>query len=125
MKSLVISLSILLSVIATSVFGAIYTDKKLESFEIDIERYVPEHETDLAVILRGAEKIEDEYKHLEKYLILFIHDNGISEIEEHVSDIKSAAKSGELADAMIAKSRLTLHIKQLRRLSGFSPEAIL
>ena len=46
------------------------------------------------------------------------------EIEEHIEDIKSAAMTDELPDAITSKNRLILHIEQLRRLSKFSPEAI-
>ena len=124
MKSLITASTIFLLVITTSIFGAIFTDKKLAQFERDIESAIPNDTEDIDTIYNGAVTIEERYGNLEKYLILFIHDDGVREIEEHIADIKSAAITNEAGDAITAKNRLTLHIKQLRRLSKFSPQAI-
>lgn len=124
MRSLLSSLAILAAVISVTVIGALYTDMRLERFSDTVEKAIPNDEKDTERIEEGAKAIEDEYESLQKYIILFIHDDGVREIEEHISDIKSAAASDELGDAMTAKSRLILHIKQLRRLSKFSLEAI-
>ena len=124
MKSLITASTIFLLVISTSIFGAIFTDKKLAQFERDIESAIPNDTEDIDTIYNGAVTIEERYGNLEKYLILFIHDDGVREIEEHIADIKSAAITDEAGDAITAKNRLTLHIKQLRRLSKFSPQAI-
>ena len=124
MKSLLLSLGILITVISVSVFGAFFTDRQLERFSKTISEAIPNEVTDAESIHEGAAKIEEEYESLRKYIILFIHDDGVREIEEHISDIKSSADADELGDAMTAKSRLILHIKQLRRLSKFSAEAI-
>ena len=124
MKSLITASTIFLLVISTSIFGAIFTDKKLAQFERDIESAIPNDTEDTDTIYNGAVTIEERYGNLEKYLILFIHDDGVREIEEHIADIKSAAITNEAGDAITAKNRLTLHIKQLRRLSKFSPQAI-
>ena len=124
MKSLIISALILLTVISVSVFGALFTEKKLGEFEEDIESAIPDGVEDIRIIASGAKAIEQRYENIGKYLILLIHDDEVREIEEHIADIKSAASSNEPADAITAKNRLILHIRQLRRLSKFSPEAI-
>ena len=124
MKSLITASTIFLLVISSSIFGAIFTDKKLAQFEGEIENAIPDATENIDTIYNGAITIEERYKNLEKYLILFIHDDGVREIEEHIADIKSAAITDEASDAITAKNRLILHIKQLRRLSKFSPEAI-
>ena len=124
MKSFIISLLILLTVISVSVFGALFTEKKLGEFEEDIESAIPDGVEDIRIIASGTKVIEQRYENIGKYLILLIHDDEVREIEEHIADIKSAASSNEPADAITAKNRLILHIRQLRRLSKFSPEAI-
>ena len=124
MKSLLIASVIFLSVISISIFGAFFTDKKLRKFEEQIESAISNNTQDEEALYYGALTIEEKYKNIGKYLILFIHDDGVREIEEHIEDIKSAAITGEAPDAITAKNRLILHIKQLRRLSKFSPEAI-
>ena len=124
MKSLLLSLGILITVISVSVFGAFFTDRQLERFSEAISDAIPEESNDSEVIRDGAAKVEEEYKHIRKYVILFIHDDEVREIEEHISDIKSSANADELGDSITAKNRLILHIKQLRRLSKFSAEAI-
>jgi hypothetical protein len=45
-------------------------------------------------------------------------------VEEYVADLKSAVKSRDDNGIIAAKSRLMLHIEQLRRLSVFNIEAI-
>ena len=124
MRSLIIALIILATVVSTTVIGAFLTDRRLEKFKNQIELAIPSESRDTVKISEGAKQIEEEYKSLRKFIILFIHDDGVREIEEHISDIKSAAEADELSDAIIAKSRLILHIEQLRRLSKFSSEAI-
>ena len=124
MKTLILAIVLLLSIIVVTVSGALYTDKKLEEFSQKIERSIPKESSDTVNIHKGALQIEKEYDRLKKCLILFIPDNGVNEIEEHIEDIKSASASGELVDAMMSKSRLILHIQQLRRLSKFSTEVI-
>ena len=124
MKSLIVALIILSVVIFTTVGGALLTDSRLSDFKSTVEHAIPNGVQDTAKIREGAEKLEAEYERLRKFIILFIHDDGVREIEEHISDIKSSANADEVSDAIIAKSRLILHIEQLRRLSKFSTEAI-
>ena len=122
MKSLICSVVILCALILSAVFVAIYTDKSLESFSETVYTEISEDDCQAAYL--GAERVEDEYKRLKTYLIIFMHENDIKDIEIHISDIKSAAKSNDTAGVVTAKNRLRLHIGQLRRLSTFSIEAI-
>jgi hypothetical protein len=124
MKSLLISSVILLSVIFSCIFGAIFTERKLADFEKSIDSAIPDGTYDTEVIRNGVEVIKKEYENIGKFLLLLIHDNEIREIEEHIEDIESAATLDNSSDAIMAKNRLILHIRQLRRLSIFSPEAI-
>ena len=48
----------------------------------------------------------------------------MKEIEMYIEDIRSAAKEDERIAITEAKSRLKLHIYQLRRLSVFSMESV-
>jgi hypothetical protein len=124
MKSLLISSVILLSVIFSCIFGALFTERKLADFEKSIDSAIPDGTYDTEVIRNGVEVIKKEYENIGKFLLLLIHDNEIREIEEHIEDIESAAILDNSSDAIMAKNRLILHIRQLRRLSIFSPEAI-
>ena len=110
--------------IFASIFGAIFTEKKLGEFENDIESAISDDTDDADAIASGAKIVEERYENIGKYLRLLIHDDEVREIEEHIEDIKSAATNSEVSDAITAKNRLILHIRQLRRLSKFSPEAI-
>ena len=123
MKALVCALTISALIIAATVFGATFTDHKLSDFTDEIHSSLPDDLTNRDLI-KSATSIEEAYAKIEKYIILLIHDSEAREIEEHISDIKSAAESNEIADVIAAKNRLLLHIDQLRRLSVFSPEAI-
>ena len=125
MKTLIAAIAICALVIGTTVFGAVFTEKKLSSFADDIESAFPDNTGAVYDAEEGARKIEDEYKRIKKYLFFFIHDDEVREIEEHVADIKSAVSANEQSNLISAKNRLKLHIEQLRRLSKFSIESIL
>ena len=122
MKTLISSIVILCSVVFGAVFVALYTDQRLERFSDLILDEVPEDDCTAAYL--GAEDLEREYKSIKTYLILFMRKNEVRDIEMHISDIKSAAKSEDTVGVITAKNRLMLHIGQLRRLSTFSIEAI-
>ena len=124
MKSMILASAILLSVVLATVFGAIFTDKKLDELSTCIDDAISNTSDDTSKNVEGAKRIEEQYKSIKRYLILFVHDDGVREIEEHIEDIKSAVITNETADAIASKNRLILHIEQLRRLSKFSPEAI-
>ena len=124
MKSMILASAILLSVVLATVFGAIFTDKKLDELSTCIDDAISNTSNDTSKNVEGAKRIEEQYKSIKRYLILFVHDDGVREIEEHIEDIKSAVITNETADAIASKNRLILHIEQLRRLSKFSPEAI-
>ena len=122
MKSLICSIILLCSVIAMTIFVGSYTDRQLKHFADLIDAKIPNENTSAAY--RGAEEMEQEYENIKVYLIIFMNESEIRDIEMHISDIKSAAKADDLQNLIAAKSRLKLHIKQLRRLSTFSIEAI-
>ena len=124
MKSMILASAILLSVVLATVFGAIFTDKKLDELSTCIDDAISNTSNDTSKNVEGAKRIEEQYKSIKRYLILFVHDDGVREIEEHIEDIKSAVITNETADAIASNNRLILHIEQLRRLSKFSPEAI-
>ena len=122
MKVLISSIVILCFVVLGTVFVALYTDQRLEQFSYLILNEVQEDDCEASYL--GAENIEREYDSIKSYLILFIRKNEVRDIEMHISDIKSAAKSNDTVGVITAKNRLLLHIRQLRRLSTFSIEAI-
>lgn len=121
MKTLISALIILCFVILSTVLIAVYTDKLLTSFNNTIEEKISDDTDDT---LHGINDLESEYKKLKPFLVLFIRGSDVKEIEMYIEDAKSAAKESEAAALAEAKSRLMLHIDQLRRLSIFSVEAI-
>ena len=124
MKSVIITIIICTTVFGSTIFGAFFTDKKLSSFLNCINTAIPEDIASTYDLKGDAEKLEQEYQKIKRYLLLLIHDDEVREIEEHISDIRSALEADEPADALSARNRLKLHIEQLRRLSKFSIEAI-
>ena len=74
--------------------------------------------------IAGIEKVETKYKNMKPFLTLFMRENDVKEIEMYIEDMRSAAKADDLPALTEAKSRLKLHIYQLRRLSVFSMESI-
>ena len=121
MKSLICALIILCSVIISTVFVAVHTDRILSDFEKAIDENITDNS---AEALSGIEQTENEYQSIKPFLILFMRENDVKEIEMYIEDMRSAAKEEDNAALTEAKSRLKLHIRQLRRLSAFSMEAI-
>jgi len=121
MKSLICSTILLCLILLSTSVVAIYTDMRLERFIDNLEKI---SENDLTVSNNVADRIEKEYKSNKTFLILFMYENEIRDIETHISDIKSAEQSNDTDGLIAAKNRLKLHIEQLRRLSTFSIEAI-
>ena len=121
MKSLICSIILLSSIICATVTVGIYTDNQLASFIDSIEQKIPSKET---ATFQSAEEIEREFEKMKPYLILFMQKNEVRDIEMHIADMKSAVESDDEPNILAAKSRLILHIRQLRRLSTFSIEAI-
>ena len=121
MKSLICSVILFSSIICATVSVGIYTDKQLAGFINSIEERIPADDT---VTYQNAEEVEREFEKMKPYLILFMQKNEVRDIEMHIADIKSAVESDDTPNILAAKSRLILHIRQLRRLSTFSIEAI-
>lgn len=121
MKSLICSIILLCSIILSTVLVAIYTDRQLERFVNTIEEISKNDVTDQNTL---AEEIEREYERNKTFLVLFMHENEIRDMEMHISDIKSAVTTNDTDGMIAAKNRLKLHLEQLRRLSTFSIEAI-
>ncbi len=123
MKALISAILIVILILSATIFIALFINKKLSNFNEKIDTSIQQHES-ASHLSYKIKEIESEYNKIRVYLLLFMHDDDIREIEEHISDIKSAAESDSVPELMAAKSRLMLHIEQLRRLTKFSIEAI-
>ena len=120
MRSFIISLVILCSIILSVISVAVYSSKALSELEDAVEKSEATTLSDTV----SSDEIEEKYRKLRPFLSLFVCDSEAREMEMYISDIKSAAKEGEEEALLTAKNRLRLHIDQLRRLSAFSIEAI-
>ena len=121
MKSFIFSIVILSLIILCTILIAIHTDKMLSDFEKTIESEISNNPEQT---LLGIEKVASKYKSMKPFLTLFMRENDVKEIEMYIEDIRSAAKEDERIAITEAKSRLKLHIYQLRRLSVFSMESV-
>ena len=121
MKSFIFSIVILSLIILCTILIAIHTDKMLSDFEKTIESEISNNPEQT---LLGIEKVASKYKSMKPFLTLFMRENDVKEIEMYIEDIRSAAKEDERFAITEAKSRLKLHIYQLRRLSVFSMESV-
>ena len=122
MKSLICSIILLCSIICSTILVGIYTDRQLTAFIDTVDRKI-NTEYEIAST-EDVEELEGEFKKIKPYLILFMKKDELRDIEMHISDIESAVKSKDIPSVTSAKSRLILHLAQLRRLSTFSIEAI-
>ena len=119
MKSLIASAIILSAVILSVICAATYSVKALDRLGHAAERVSLE-----IAEATGIEEVEKQYGKIKPFLSLFVCDSEAREAEGYIEDIKSASLSSDKEALLTAKSRLVLHIEQLRRLAGFSIEAI-
>ena len=123
MKALLCSIIIFCSVVLATVAVAIKANSLLTNFSTRAEESISLNES--APDNDSIETVFREYQKLKRFMTLFIREDDIRETEMYLEDIKSAAKANDQEALMTSKSRLMLHIEQLRRLSVFSFEAIL
>ena len=117
MKAFISAASLFCLAIISTVLVAIYANKALTDFDAFIDESLEENPTNISII-------EEKYKDIKPFLILFMHEKDVKEMEMYIADIKNAVQKNNTTSLHEAKSRLKLHIKQLRRQSVFSIEAI-
>ena len=120
MKSVIASAIILACILSSVLCVAVYSRRILTELGDTVDE-LKENSSDVA---QQADNIEAHYKNIKPFLSLFACDSEAREIEMYIEDIKSAIAENDDDTLLTAKSRLRLHIEQLRRLSGFSIEAI-
>lgn len=121
MKSFIFAITILSSVILCTILVAFYTNKITYDFEDTVDRKISNSPEEAIV---GIEEVANKYQSIRPFLTLFMRENDVKDIEMYIEDIRSAAKENDSCAITEAKSRLMLHIYQLRRLSVFSMESI-
>ena len=119
MKSFICSLILLFSIIVSAITVGSVVGKKLDDFAEFIDDTI-----DSSVGKEEIDKIKEKYTDLKPLMILFINESEIREIEQIISELESVIDTGEQAEINMSKNRLILHIRQLKRLSTFSFEAI-
>lgn len=122
MKALILSSTILLCVILSTVLVALCSNKLLSDMYEDIESTVTVD--DLEGAYGSIERIKADYEEKKSFFILFMRGKDTEGIEAYIDDVKSAIVANDDAGFITAKSRLLLHIEQLRRLSVFNLESI-
>lgn len=122
MKALILSSTILLCVILSTVLVALCSSKLLSDMYEDIESTVTVN--DLEGAYGSIERIEADYEEKKSFFILFMRGKDTECIEAYIDDVKSAIVANDDKGFITAKSRLLLHIEQLRRLSVFNLESI-
>ena len=91
----------------------------------ELEESVAEQITsDFTNSTTSIKAIEGKYNEAKPFLTVFMRDSEVREMETYIEDIKSAVSNNDEDEIRVAKSRLILHIGQIKRLSAFSIEAI-
>lgn len=120
MKAVICAIAILSFVIASTIFVAIYSNNILSDFSGTVNSCIQADTAEPSNI----EKVESKYIKLKPFLTLFMCECDINELEIYLEDAKSALTAKDGTAIAETKSRLLLHIEQLRRQSVFSMEAI-
>ena len=121
MKSIIVS-GILIIVITVFAFtSSILVSSYLDRLTDSINQY-RDFETEQATIIYRA--LYDDYKRREVWLCMVIDDESLMKIEEDFTDVIAQAEVQGDSEVEISINRLTCHLKQIRRLSGFNIKSV-
>ncbi len=123
MKSVAISIIMIVAITAFTIIGTVYTERSLTKIA-EYASGIPTENIEYDEVLKYAEELEMRFKEDGRFLSLTVCEELLWEAEKCITDVKSAAMASSAEGVITAKSRLTSHLEQLKRLSGFSIEAI-
>ncbi len=111
MRSLIVSLSILLFTV-----GAITVNSVLVARKLDM----------LSELIESGESssVEEKYREMERFLALSVSDSQLAHIEERIVEYEEAAQGEDEAELELQKSRLLSAIAQTKRLSGVNIRSV-
>ena len=121
MKSLLLSIAILIVSLSFTVVGTKLTDNSLNDIEDALKSGYGDNGDDA---LECWQNLDNIFSKVKTRLCLMVDDEEIREIENYIYEIKAAAENHSAEEFGIAKSRLESHIRQLRRLYTLSIESI-
>lgn len=122
MKSFITSIIILVISLLITIVGSSVTDNALANIEEVALAELAEYGESTA---EYAAALESAYLRDRGALCIIVSDRELRVIEGYISDVKAAAELESEEELIIAKSRLSSQVKQLRRLYTLRVEAIL
>ena len=116
MKSIIVSVGVLLFLLAIVITNTIFINLVVGGLEKSLEQV----ET-----LIGFEQTYDEYLKNERWLSLTVDDMRMQNIENAFVVCVEYSRQGLSEEAAIEKSRLLSELRQMRRLCGFNIKSIM
>lgn len=111
MRSLIISIAILLLTTAATLVNMLCVASRLDRLCESVEK-------------DGAATACEKYWEMESFLALSISDSQLSRIEELLIEYENAARGGDIEECELQKERLLSAIAESRRLSGINIRSV-
>ena len=124
MKEKIIATSILVVIISFVFINTILLDKEIKKIANDVNE-LQISDTNSVDSERRAREIYDRYKRRETFISLTVNHEDLTNIEEGFDEIIGYLSVNDTDGALVIKSRLIGSLEHLRRLSGFTIDAII
>ncbi|MBQ4071405.1 MAG: DUF4363 family protein [Clostridia bacterium] len=121
MKTAIIALMLLISVLALVIANSIILNNIIEKLTVGVEALETENPS---VTHSQLIKLYGEFKSRRGYIGLTVNHNDITSIEASFSELFGAAEAGDTETVTIVKSRLVSELTHLGRLSGINFDSI-
>ncbi len=121
MKEKIIGAVFLFAVIGFVIANTIILDRQVEQIACQISSLdITDEEA-----LEHAVKYYENYRKKEQYISLTVSHNDLTNIEDYFVEMIGHLTVRNLEDAQVTKDRLISSLEHLRRLSGFTVDAII
>ena len=125
MKSFIISLIILISLITFMTVDSCFINSKLQNLGYTLESHFPADEYCYEEIYYCALITEKDFQNIRRHLSCIYNEDSLLNLQEYIEDLKSASKNKDYKSALETKNRLMAHIQHLRRFSVFNLDYII
>ena len=121
MKSVHFAYTVFVLLVIAVLTNSLFIGKVIDSIS---EELISAEESNMADAEKEYTEIYEKYKKYELYISLSVDHDDLSNIEEAFSEIIGAAKAEDKTGIITTKSRLTDHLRHIKRLAGINIDSI-
>ena len=123
MKSIVISIAVMLVCLGVVILSSVYVSVTLGNLEDDAKNVKIDEES-VEEAAKEYERLLERYEKNQPFLLLLLPDSALYEIEGAFTDAINYARAGEYPSALTAQGRLHAAIERMRTLSELTLKSV-